>query len=298
MRQPSTRTTPLSPILVSQSAPVPSAPLLLTHQAGVTTGIVAHAQAGLAGRGTNNTYPAAPQTYEAGPASHNPSNNWWPQDNPGTGYQIQADTYHTDATPWASIPQQSNSEQQQADLIYTQALPPRSRNPHTPTISLVTPDFPNFGGLQQHQQPQDTYHSATSASSVSSLHGTQQQYDYNPYTADLLSPQNSRLMASDQREMQTPPRSPHAQAIGEPVARKRSHSIMSEGAAAQLQNAGSRSGSVASPQPHSGDEYSPNSGSRTFKRSDAPPMNSDHKYICIVSPECDTLVFDRKCEWR
>ena len=36
---------------------------------------------------------------------------------------------------------------------------------------------------------------------------------------------------------------------------------------------------------------------RTIKRNDA-PMNPNGKYYCNFAPECEGMLFGRKCEWK
>ena len=270
--------------------------LVLTLQAGVTEA-VAHASPSLAIQHTNNTYPAAPSGYadSAPPAD---ANNWLPEENFATGLGFPANAYPADVGSWHHLPSQSLPEQPGTGFVYQAPSPLRSRNPLTPTIRVDTSNLPGF-----QQQPQDTYLSATSVSSSSSI-PPQDTYYHNPYAshAQHLSPQGTHFhMHQEQQEMQTPPHSPHAPSPvngpgGEQISRKRSHSEISGGHQAQPQSAGSRSGSIASvPAQSPGEEYSPRN--RSLKRPD-PPMNTDNKYYCDFSAECTGLTFDRKCEWR
>lgn len=275
--------------LRQQSVPVPPTPLL-TQQAGVVSA-VAHGSSGLAIHGTNNnTYTAAPPAYDA-QSPHGEANNWLPEDDFGpTGFDFPANAYTANVNSW-HLTQQPVPDQRQPEFVYTPTLPPRTRNPLTPTIRL-TKDCPNIAEFQQ--QPQDHHHSANSVSSTSSL-PPQASFYQAQYTTHL-NPSTTRFMPPEQQEMQTPPRSPQNAAIGEQNPRKRSHSTMSGGAPAQAGSAGSRSGSVASNAEQSmGEDYSPRN--RTFKRED-PPMNADNKYVCTSSSDCSALTFDRKCEWR
>ena len=279
----------------SESLLCPANDICLFHpSANVQAGApdqVPHTAPGLAIQGTNNTYTAAPSAYSPSVAPAHTA-GWLPQDTSATGLTYPDNAFAADVDSWGQqFPQHSLPEQQasQFDLIGT--LPPQGQSRVTPTIRLTT-DLDNFSGYQQ--QPQDIY-SATSHSSNSSAHLQDSPYVFNQY-AGHLSPQNTRFMHLEQREMQTPPRSPQEAAIGDQNPRKRSHSIMSGGAGAQPQSA--VDSISASPGAHSpGDEYSSPRNRTAFKRGD-PPVNHENKFVCDFSAECTGLTFDRKCEWR
>lgn len=186
------------------------------------------------------------------------------------------------------------------------------RNTATPSIRLTT-DFAT--DVPSHRRLQRTHQSATSASSLPPVAA---QYLFSPdrYRAHL-SLQYAPAMNPDQKEMQTPPRSPRSPQNMNEVAQlphKRSYEEMNEvlqheslqneslqheplqqlaEEAHMTERAHSRSGSMNGQSPS--DEYE--SRSHAFKRSD-PPMNTQHKFICNFAAECEGITFDRKCEWR
>lgn len=43
--------------------------------------------------------------------------------------------------------------------------------------------------------------------------------------------------------------------------------------------------------------YTPR-GKYSHKRTEDPPRNADNKMMCIFSPDCHGITFERKCEWR
>ncbi|KAK5124707.1 hypothetical protein LTR85_001420 [Meristemomyces frigidus] len=283
-------------------SPSPSHPL--PASAG---GHVALAGDTLASLGTNNTYSAAPSPVWAGSTSAGAA-RWLPQENFALANALgtnQDSTYAADAPGLWLPPHTSEQSAQQAAFDYGPALPQHTRTSLTPTIRLTT-DFSGYpSGLQQ---PQDTYYSASSNSSVP----LQEDQYGNLFQNTHLSPQNARSMAPlPQDNMNTPvspvsAHSPHDNAtLPELLSRKRSHSQM-RGEAEEApppplppQSGHSRAGSVASQAPNSaspaGEDYSPR-GSRSFKRGD-PPINVDNKYICDFAVECAGQTFDRKCEW-
>lgn len=301
----------LPPCQREATLPVPHT---LTRQAG------AHDQqqvlvtsAGQAHNNTSSAAPLAPYDYAA-PAA--PADWSLPQENFSSGdlgfhyanSYVQADV----GTSWQAVPEYQQDLSRPVDAT---TLPQRARNSLTPSIRVTT----DFSQLQDFQQPQDIYHSATSHSSTST-HFPQEIWS-NPYTNTHLSPQTSRYPMPEATEMRTPPRSPHSThevVAGEQISRKRSHSVMSGGAppiAPQLQQSsanGSRASSAApnpaeqyameqysaeqyDTQQYSGEEHEPKA--RTIKRGE-PPTNNENKYICDFAEECQGQTFDRKCEWR
>lgn len=175
------------------------------------------------------------------------------------------------------------------ELTSPAQLPPRTRNAQASEIRVDTPFCPGFIARLE-----DTY-SATTPIPISSVPPHDLSLVDTLAPGPLHSPHLCLMTSPDRPDLRTPPRSPQAAGINGAHSRKRSHSIMAGDAPPHLQSAGSRAGSVASMQQHSGDEDSP--VTRTFKRTGPPPMNADNKYICDVAGECRDLVFDRKCEW-
>ncbi|CAK4034737.1 hypothetical protein SEPMUDRAFT_78740 [Lecanosticta acicola] len=190
-------------------------------------------------------------------------------------------------------------------LLYDPSPSPHtSRNP--PSIRVITAW--DGSGDQDFPQPQDAPFSASSASPL--------PHDYAPYNSDFYDsghlgplpyqmPQESENMQTPVSPVSATANSPQDQSMGEPQlqqfpTRKRSHSVMSQADAAALMDNThhSRSGSVASVTAGSPndptDDYP--RGSRAFKRGE-PPQNSENKFICTFSDECQGQTFDRKCEW-
>ncbi|CAK1355688.1 unnamed protein product [Cercospora beticola] len=174
------------------------------------------------------------------------------------------------------------------------SLPPRlPPNQGPPTIRLTTATAAS--------QPQAAYLSASASPPAGR--------DNNHIPAFLSHPhsQMSPYMANETMEpIQAPvspisPRqSPHDTTMGDQqhqLPRKRSHSVMSQQHDAAIVDVlhsrapSTHSQTGASPT----EEFSPR-GSRAFKRGD-PPMNTEGKYICNFSDDCNGQVFERKCEW-
>lgn len=229
----------------------------------------------------------------------------------GTAPQSVAEWFYSpidfSATPQAALPPNSqtnafaaasgfwsppHSSAQQLPEFGSVTLPPRARNWVPPSIRLD----PAFSGLP----------SAPQESSICPMPLPEETAYYTAsYPANLSSQEAPRFfMAQDSQSMNTPVSPISAQhsprdAMEEQMSRKRSHSQMRDDGPLPS-GRHSRSGSAASQMHHDtsdlADEYQSPRGSRTFKREEA-PMNSDRKYYCNFSAECEGLTFDRKCEW-
>ncbi|TKA65573.1 hypothetical protein B0A55_10653 [Friedmanniomyces simplex] len=249
---------------------------------------------------------------------------WLPQDES----DFDTHAYPAGPIPWppslslslSSVPPPHPLSQPRFDVHDASLLPPPSRvlTPSPQQIRLTTAGVSLHGA----QQPQDpTYHSAPSASSRP-LH--ESRYPYYPHAQNPL--YNMAQVQAPEAPMNgmhhhhaVSPGNPHSPlhdpALMAQGGRKRSHSEMSHQGMLyevppppypppphlqQQEAPRSRAGSVASagpgsPSPGAGDEYSPR-GSRSFKRGD-PPMNTENRYFCNYSAECEGQTFDRKCEW-
>lgn len=199
------------------------------------------------------------------------------------------DNTHAVASRFWPLPPHSSA--QLPDFGYA-TLPQRARNPESPSIRLD----PAFSGVSSATRELRNCPMPLSEEST---------YYAAPYSTNLSTQEPQRFfMAQDSQSMNTPVSPVSAQhsprdTMGEQMSRKRSHSQMrDEGPLPSERH--SRSGSAASLMQHDNsdlaDEYQSPRGSRTFKRAEA-PTNSENKYYCDFSAECEGLTFDRKCEW-
>lgn len=281
----------------------------LTWQPG-TTEQAPHAAYGLVSAHTNT-----PLAYSTQPASAYVQHPAWPplpQDanldfSPyGAAAAVEQQTWQTQSLPVQSYPAPhlpAHSHFPSRPIGHPSHLPPRQArlsHPHPPP-SIITTDPSQF---PQQQQPEDFHdpYSATSVSTNSSVPLRQTtsipNFRNSHFDRGHLSPHSPYMADAIQevRDMQTttPPRSPHDMQIGEPMARKRSHSQISNGLPfppADGSHGHSHHGSQMGDEEFEANRMQPNRPE--------PLMNDNRKYMCnLREPECAHLIFDRKCEWR
>lgn len=253
---------------------------------------------------TNDTYgsEAVPsyESTETATSGRTAASNWLPQESPASLGNFFPSADNSNGT-WASTADVSAPGVEYSPPSHSS--PQSARNP--PSIRVTTAAW-HGSGDQDFSQPQDATYSASSASPL--------PHDLLPYNsnhyAGQLAPQ-AYQMPSESENMQTPvspvsatENSTQDQALGEPQiqqfpTRKRSHSVMSQADPALMndvqQHRSESVGSGVNGANEASEEYS--RGSRAFKRGE-PPTNSENKFICTFSEECQGQIFDRKCEWR
>lgn len=226
-----------------------------------------------------STYAAAPSYQTAG------INNWVPE--VANNIQNQQRVASSYDSSYANAAWQNPSLTVVNQASSSQSLPPRDdiRLPHTPTIHIFD-DSSNLTDpqrqaiLRQRAYPNNYHPGYLDPSSYNMAAAYEQaQTTEMPSPVSPQSGRNSRAV--------TP--------MGEPVARKRAYSEISQQAPVMLHH------NVLQAEPQSaiileGPRLTQRI-SRTVKRT-AAPMNEERKYVCDASPDCANLVFERKCEWR
>lgn len=171
-------------------------------------------------------------------------------------------------------------------------LPPSRRLP--PSIQITPHDSSAFLRQQEAQVP---------AFDTSQFRPVQQQDFLSLPYSNMSFEQQPQVSDIPQQHVPVSPISHHSgpsrgvSPIVEPMTRKRSFSQLDQ----QPEHSPLDSNSALHQTSPNGlyldDERPPQRITRTIKRGDA-PTNENHKFICTIAPECASLTFERKCEWR
>lgn len=292
---------------------------------------------GLDAASTNTAYSAAPSAYPVADVS-----GWLPEvanfagQQPGLTAQYNAYGPQQAEDLWQVSNQTGRTPQHFAQVA---AQPGHSGVPHSSPLrrsGQVTPEIrvdTNFTNTLEYQAlPQESL--SSSATSYTTPYNEFPQY---PVKHTHLSPQYSRQLGFPPKmaDVQPPPMaqmesntgihspvsdnqqsmqpSPRGSPMPEPMARKRSHSEMSQSAMQGLQQPmimhelpndltyqNDRQSAQGSPYDETQivmNEPTGHKVQRSIKRAD-PPQTSEGKYLCDWSEECADQIFDRKCEWR